>query len=198
MDHNTIYPVYTAEESRNRETFLALMWALSYPGRVQHLHLSGNHLGVFSAIADALLDLETSYFTNDSALNAQLRHTGARSLPANRATYHFYTTITDADLDHIENANMGTTLYPDDSATLFLGCKIEESDSATTLVLEGPGVQKQKPMRLSFSGIPNALWALRQQVSVYPVGLDIVLVDPTGKVAGIPRSTYIVVERLGK
>lgn len=48
MTQAITYPAYTAEEARCRETFLALMWALSYPGREHMIPVPDTDLSPFS------------------------------------------------------------------------------------------------------------------------------------------------------
>src|SRR5689334_9435478 len=118
------YPAYTPAEARNRETFLALMWALSYPGRIYSLPAlaASDEIAVIAQIGESLLDLETTYFTPNSTLAAQLKLTAARTHPIETAAYHFYPSVSEADLATIEQASVGNALFPDEAATLFLGC----------------------------------------------------------------------------
>jgi phosphonate C-P lyase system protein PhnH len=194
-------PVYPAQETRTRRAFSALMWAHSHPGRTQVLSprdLTGDsRYSVFLTIAETMLDLETTYFTSDPGLAAQLYYTtGARALPANRAIYHFYPTVSANDLDHIESASRGNPLYPDHSATLCLGCARGSMNSRfaqTAITLQ----RGNRHLSFSFSGIPPAIWALREQRNVDPTGWDIFLIDADGKLIYIPRSINIQIERLG-
>jgi alpha-D-ribose 1-methylphosphonate 5-triphosphate synthase subunit PhnH len=195
MTQATTYPLYTTEEAVRREAFLALMWALSYPGREQSIpvRVSGSDpLSVFVNIGDALLDLETTFFTPDSALESQLLHTRARALNPKQAAYHFYLSVSAEDLPRVEAASVGTMLYPDQAATLFVGCQLgnaQDEGPETILKLTGPGLQGERYVRVS--GLPAEFWALRQRAVRFPLGWDIFLVDVSGKVIGLPRSTRI-------
>lgn len=176
------HPLYTSSEAQSRETFLALMWALSYPGRIQSLPES---VPPFSAIADALLDLETSYYTADETLKPMLAQTGAKALPADQAAYHFYPAIAEAELADIRQASVGTMLYPDEAATLFIGCKL---NSGASLVLQGPGVNGQQIVQIE--GLPAGFWELRELACRFPLGWDIYFVDGL-QIFGLPRSTRV-------
>ncbi len=192
MSQQATYPAYTAQEADTRETFLTLMWSMSYPGTIYQLP-SAN--GPFAALADTLLDLETSFFTPDTPLSTRLLRTGARMLSASDAAYHFYPAISQSDLMHVENANPGSLLYPDQAATLILGCTpgtLGNPSSTTTLILRGPGISNIARVRID--GIPLAVLAKREAVNVYPMGWDIFVVDPVGKVIGLPRSAQIQVD----
>lgn len=178
------HPAYSDQERQDRETFLALMWALSHPGREQKLPTVAKK-PPFIVIAEALLDLETSYFTRDAALATALSHSGARALPVERAAYHFYPQVEEADLAVIEQATLGSPAYPDESATLILGCALGEGQP---LLLSGPGIKHTEIVQVR--GIPAAFWNLRNQTTRFPLGWDVFLVTES-RVIGIPRSTSI-------
>jgi len=180
-------PAFTPTEARTRETFLALMWAFSYPGRVQTLPAADP----FALIAEALLDLETSYYTPDAALAVRLLPTGARSEPLERAEYIFVPLLANADLESLRNASSGTMAYPDQAATLIIGCVLNTNLGAR-LHLSGPGIKDA--MQISVDALPVAFWELRERTRRYPLGWDIFLVSGSN-IIGIPRSTHI--ERTG-
>ncbi len=175
-------PIFTAEEAAHRETFLALMWALSYPGRAQTLPSREPLV----AIGVALLDLETSYYTPNSALDSLLRQTTALPAPIASADYIFYPALTAADLDTLRQASIGDMLFPDRAATLILGCSFD--NVGITLKLSGPGIKASTTVRVG--GLPIAFWQLREQSRCYPLGWDIFLVDGD-QVIGIPRSSTL-------
>jgi len=179
------FPLYTAAEAQSRETFLALMWALSYPGRIHQLP---NGVHAFSLIAETLLDLETSYFTPDESFQRSLVSTGAHARSASDAAYHFYEHITETSLSDIRQASVGTMLYPDTAATLITGCSL---NSGVEFVLSGPGVNGQQAIQIG--GLPDAFWTLRETACKFPLGWDVFLVDGQ-QVIGLPRSTRM--ERL--
>jgi alpha-D-ribose 1-methylphosphonate 5-triphosphate synthase subunit PhnH len=172
-------PPYTEAEARSRETFLALMWALSYPGRLYNLPEGGDS---FSAIAEALLDLETSYYTPDEDLKSLLAQTGAQSLAVDQAAYHFYPSIVGDTLADIRQASIGTMLYPDEATTLFIGCTIGSGDS---VALHGPGVNGQQEIQVG--GVPETFWELREAACRFPLGWDVYFVDGL-QIIGLPRS----------
>lgn len=175
-------PAYHAAEAASNDTFQALMWALSYPGRYQTLPASAP---AFDLIAETLLDLETTYFTPDVALAAQLARSGARPKAVSEAAYHFYPQADDAMLDLIRVASVGTLPYPDSAATLIIGCAL---NSGQSLRLTGPGVKTT--ITAHVGGLPDGFWALRRDASRYPLGWDIFLVDGQ-HVMGVPRSTVV-------
>jgi alpha-D-ribose 1-methylphosphonate 5-triphosphate synthase subunit PhnH len=182
------HPTYTVEEAQARETFLALMWSLSYPGRVYGLPQTD--LTAFELVGDALLDIETSFYTTDNTLTSYLSRNGARALSPEKAAYHLYGELEESDLETVEQAGVGTMLYPDSSATLFMHCTL---GSGALLDLSGPGIPPDASQVIRVSGVPTAFWALREQAIRYPLGWDVYLLDGL-QVIGLPRTTAITVK----
>lgn len=187
--------LYTAAEARARETFQALMWALSYPGRPFKLPRQPSALlatpdadlplNAFALIGEALLDLETSFTTRDDSLAAMLGRTGARALLPERADYHFYPRLDEAALDDIARAAGGTMLRPDTSATLIIGCAFA---AGRRFRWQGPGIAAA--VEVFLGGLPARFWNLRTAARRYPLGWDVYFVDH-GQVIGLPRTTDV-------
>jgi len=178
-------PALSAAEARAQATFTALMWALSQPGQAQQLPAGG--LAAFSAIAEALIDLETSYYTDHPELHQILARSGARARPSSAAMYQFYPQLSAATLSLLGDAPAGTYTYPDESTTLILGCAL---GGGSRLRLRGPGIATVT--ELWVDGIPVAFWALREQICRYPLGWDVLFVAGDC-VLGLPRTTQIEV-----
>lgn len=176
---------YTPEEALARETFLALMWSLSYPGRTYKLPAMGQ--AAYQAIGDTLLDLETSFYTPDETLVTYLGRNGARNLGAERAAYHFYPEMDVAHLTDVGQASIGTLMYPDQSATLIIGCEL---GMGTRLSVSGPGIPPGEARHIQVAGIPGEFWQLRERALRYPRGWDVHLVSGD-HVIGLPRTTQI-------
>lgn len=181
-----VQPRMTTAEAYTQQTFTTLMRALSYPGRVFRLPASG--IDAFGAIADALVDLETSYYTNHAELRTMLARTGGRALAVELAMYQFYPRLDQLAVRLLADAPVGTYSYPDESATLAIGCTL---GAGRALRLNGPGIAAVE--YLWVDGIPDPLWALREQVCRYPLGWDLLLVSGD-QVLGLPRTTRIEVE----
>ena len=101
--------------------------------------------------------------------------------------YQFYPQLNAATLALLGDAPAGTYTYPDESATLLLGCTL---GVGSRLRLRGPGIATFAELRID--GIPKAFWALREQVCRYPLGWDVLLVADN-RVVGLPRTTQIEV-----
>ena len=172
-------PLYTPAEARSRETFLALMWAFSYPGRIYELPENDDP---FRLVAETLLDLETSCFTPDRELEASISFTGAKTLDAQHAAYHFYPSLLPQYMPFIQQAHRGSMLYLDAAATLIVGC---EFGSGIPRTLTGPGIPREHTIQIS--GLDESFWDVRATVCLFPLGWDIYLLDGR-RVMGLPRS----------
>jgi alpha-D-ribose 1-methylphosphonate 5-triphosphate synthase subunit PhnH len=177
------YPAYTGDEAHARESFLALMWSMTYPGRIHQLPEGSM---AFQSIAKCLLDLETSYFSPDESLISMLAETGAKNLPANHAAYHFYSELNESNLAYLREAKVGTMRSPDEAATIFVGCKLH---SGTRFTLCGAGIQDE--ISICLEGIPDAFWALRKSACRFPPGWDVYFVDGL-QVLAMPRGTRVI------
>ena len=176
-------PDYSPEEAYTRDTFLTLMWSLSYPGRV-HL-LPSEPVPPFHAIGTTILDLETSFYTPDPFLKVVFARSGARALEPDRAAYHFYPQMDDEALAFVKFASSGTMLYPDQAATLIIGCTLGKG---AVRQLSGPGINGTA--QLQASGIHETFWTMRENINRYPLGWDIFLVDGV-QVIGLPRTAQL-------
>ncbi|NJM09163.1 phosphonate C-P lyase system protein PhnH [Candidatus Gracilibacteria bacterium] len=178
-----IAPTLTKDEADAHSVFTALMWALGHPGCEQRLPTGG--LRAFEAIGAALIDLETSFYTPDGALAHALARTGARLAPIDAAHYQFYPELTVHDLDPLHAAPVGSYAYPDESASLLIGCRL---GSGLNLTLRGPGIQGSSTLRIA--GLPEGFWPLRKNAIRYPLGWDMWLIDGD-RIVGLPRTTVI-------
>jgi len=85
----------------------------------------------------------------------------------------------------------GSLAYPNDSATLVILVPSldQASQAGRQLALAGPGVPAGHTFRVG--GLTPALFEARDEAAEYPCGIDLILIDPTGRVAALPRSTAI-------
>lgn len=180
-----MHPIMTTREARAQLTFRALAAALAYPGRRQTLPASGTE--AHAAIAESLVDLESSYFTNDRRLDALVGPLGGRRLSVGEAQHQFFPNLSADELIELREAPVGTYLYPDRSATLVIGCQFK---IGVLLRLSGPGVNGA--IELDVAGIPDDFWLIRASACAYPLGWDIFLVAGD-EVVGLPRTTRVEV-----
>lgn len=174
-------------EVRTRDAFLALMWALSYPGRSQLLPPgSSTDRTACRVIADALLDSETTYFAADSVSIEMASHTGARQRAASDADYAFLS-VTNAEwLRDFEVLSPGELEYPDRGATAVILFSTEHPMQRVRMV--GPGIDGVAEVDLP--ALPTEFWNLRRSHIRYPLGIDVFLVC-AGAVFGLPRTTEV-------
>jgi len=181
------FPVQSPQEARAHHTFTALMNALSRPGHIRAF-LGANP---FEGVSEALLDLETTFFTPDKALEGFCRTLGARFAPPEGADYLLFPALEEGQLHLLEHALIGTLLYPDQSATLVLGARFAGD---FRLKLSGPGIQFEE--HIALNGVPRAFWTLRNQKGSFPLGWDVILLESgelSARAMGIPRSTRLEV-----
>ncbi len=83
--------------------------------------------------------------------------------------------------------SIGTSSYPDASATLLL--PVEALEDGAELLLTGPGIETQA--RIAPRGLPEGFVAAMQaNAALYPLGLDILLVCGS-RVSALPRTTRL-------
>lgn len=173
-------PARTVEEQGANLTFDALMWALSRPGSIQQLPVSGE-----APIIEALIDRECKVFAADPLLLPMIARTGAEIAEQNDADFVLLGSLLDAG--KLLQIKQGSDLYPDEGATLILRVSIGQG---TRLRFKGPGIDGSSDV--SIGGLPSDFWALRSQIMRYPMGFELILVDGP-QVVAIPRSTVVEV-----
>lgn len=172
----------TAADLRTGSAFETLMWALARPGSRQKLSEPG-----VLALAESLLDRETSFHAVDEALAAALSRSGARKLPLHEADFIFAPLGDPAQTAAVTTASVGDPLYPDTGATIFAPAGF---DTGAMLELSGPGIDGV--VRLKVAGVDPGFWRARDAAAFYPLGWDVFLVSDH-EVVGIPRSTKVKV-----
>jgi alpha-D-ribose 1-methylphosphonate 5-triphosphate synthase subunit PhnH len=175
------------DESRTRDAFAALMWALSYPGRAQALAPdAADARTACGRIADALLDSETTCFAGDPEIGAAIAHSGARRRSAAEADYAFFTAMEAEDLQAFANLSSGDPEYPDRGATVIIALPMQHATER--MRLRGPGIDGI--IEAELPAMPAEFWATRRAHIRYPLGVDIFFVR-AGAVIGMPRTTEV-------
>ena len=170
----------TPEERRTHLAYDALMRALAEPGEPCRLPEPG-----LAVAGECLLDLEVSFFTPDPEVRRRLTLTGARPTTPESADYLFLPQVDADTIADAIKASAGDPLYPDRSATLFIGARL---GSGGRLRLSGPGIRGSRDLLVD--GIAWSFWQERERGRRYPLGWDIFLVDGD-QVVGLPRSTEL-------
>ena len=93
----------------------------------------------------------------------------------------------------------GTAMSPEQGAKVFVACSaIVEADAAvddvasdgSAVVVTGPVASDGR--RITITGVdPRTLAVVDRVNGAYPAGIDVFVVDPTGRVIGLPRSNRL-------
>ena len=180
-----------------QSTFRSVMSAMARPGRVQSIAPTvGAPDGIMrgtAAIALTLFDHDTPIWL-DGAMSATSDvakwlkfHTSAPVV--GDAAIAGFALIGDANnLPALDRFALGSNEYPDRSTTLIL--QVESLAHGPAYELRGPGIDGTAILRATIQ--PSDLFArLAINVSLFPRGIDVVLVDDDCIVA-IPRTTRLV------
>lgn len=170
-----------ALETRSNATFEALLWAMSRPGDIRTLPEPG-----MNGVIETLIDLECSAYAESDALRARLVVSGALLADTVADAAYVFVESLDAFETRLFGLNCGSAFYPDDGATVIVPAS---HGRGPRLRLTGPGIETATEIDLD---IPAGFWAWRAQLSAYPEGFDLILVDGASVIA-IPRSTQVEV-----
>lgn len=182
----------------SQATFRVALNALSRPGTVREIPARDprcplEEVRPLAALAQTLLDHEvtfaiTSDFPQASIVASYLTTTtGSHAVAAAEADYMFARAPLTPGL--LTSLKRGSLAFPDESATLVI--LTEPFDTAgCAVILRGPGIAGE--LTCTLPGITAANLDERQQANAErPRGIDLLLIDPSGQLIGLPRSTVI-------
>ena len=169
--------------------FRAAMNAMARPGQVQDIGGATPPEGISVAAGSLLLTLcgpETGVYLAPDVDSETLRgwlafHTGAPIVAAKQADFALGGW---EDLQALSRFRIGTSEYPDRSATLIVEMRCLDAPNA---VLTGPGIKDAARMQLP------ELAAFQANAALYPLGLDFFFASGS-QLAALPRSTQVVTE----
>lgn len=187
-------------------TFRVLLDAMARPGTVKQLPVAAGDAPVnpwLAAVLVTLLDHEVSLavesFVGAAGVEQYARSRTAVTPAAAEQADFVVASWESLDAELPSRLRQGSLAYPNDSATLVVlvptldrrDALQHDRDRATRLTLDlaGPGVPAE--FRVGLAGLPAALFEARDAAAEYPCGIDLILVDPDGRVAAIPRSTAV-------
>lgn len=174
---------------QDHETFRVILQGMSHPGKVYLLPDAPEAESAAVQLLGCLMDNEASLAVIDDAeLEAALfRHTGSRIVPFEHAD--FIVACNGATFGNLIHFKRGSLEYPHTGATLLY--LVEElSDAGNDIVVTGPGVKGTASLRIT--GIHPGEWRLLKEVNrEFPLGVDAVFLDRSGRIACIPRSSQI-------
>jgi alpha-D-ribose 1-methylphosphonate 5-triphosphate synthase subunit PhnH len=189
----------------DQRTFRTALSVLSTPGVIGQLDLSPALAGSPSPGNPWTITLLLMLLDHEVSLS--LEHVAGADDIGNFIVKRTRTSITSpesadfvlADSTHVDPElplviRRGSLHYPDDSATLIVEVPLlsDESCGALQLLLTGPGIERERS--LSIAGMSPEFFAARDEANAhYPMGIDMLFVDQTGQIAGLPRTTQVTV-----
>jgi alpha-D-ribose 1-methylphosphonate 5-triphosphate synthase subunit PhnH len=153
-------------------------------------------LGVLATLLDPettfVLGVASGWLERDTTLSRWLqRFTGARKASPSRAD--FALCLDGASGARLADLPQGTDAEPEGSATALISVShisLQPGKGSTVLELRGPGIRET--VTLAITGLPKAtLEAIDATRRVYPLGVDVFLIDRQGHSAGLPRTTRV-------
>lgn len=172
--------------------------AMARPGTIQSLseeaamiRLDLGCLPAAQCLIQLLLDADTTFcaFSADEALERKISQlTYCPICPMEKAAYVLLTKSVAAALPSVmEQVSGGTLEDPQLGATLIVECSALKSGGE--LVLKGPGIRDVTRCQIE----TRAGWieARAEKNAEFPLGVDLIFVDPQGQILCLPRTTQI-------
>lgn len=183
--------------SESAGMFRAVLDAMSHPGTMQNQYTGltppAPLLPTCAAVILTLVDNDTPLWLapelmGDNVVRYLKFHTGATLVnDANEAAFAVFLASEIPDLNQFQ---MGTSEYPDRSATMII--QIDGHGDAAPINLCGPGIERRQ--EFSVPGLDEAFWRkVRSNNNRFPLGLDFVFCLKDG-IAACPRSSEIMLE----
>lgn len=173
-----------------QRAFRTVQDAMARPGKISRLHNTQNATAM---LAHTLLDREVSYhmlpgFDEQLQQTIALQTLAQQADPSN-ADFLFISATTPPH--HIQEALIeaknGTLTDPHQSATIIF--QTPHITEGTTWRLTGPGIQTSTELTFKFS--PELHHIRQAKNQEYPLGIDMIIIDTTGQIAAIPRTTLM-------
>lgn len=186
MRADTLSGGFADPATQSARAFRSVMEAMARPGIIRDIDGAEPPKPLSRAAGSVLLtlcDTETPVYlagdTNCDAVRAWLAfRTGA---PLTGPTDCMFAVGTWEALTPVSDYPIGTSDYPDRSATLIVECPVLTNAGAT---LSGPGIQESASLSL-----PD-IQAFRNNRALFPLGLDFILASGN-RIAALPRSTEV-------
>jgi alpha-D-ribose 1-methylphosphonate 5-triphosphate synthase subunit PhnH len=145
-------------------------------------------------IGFALLNADVSFYLddyNEEATQYLVVNTASSKTAASEADFLFISGL--EGISPIREAKTGTPQYPEGGATIIVEVEKISSDifpNALSLALSGPGILGQKTVYAK--GLDTAmLEEIQIKNQEFPLGVDVIVVDPQDMLFCIPRTTKI-------
>lgn len=183
-----------------QQVYRKLLTCMSRPGIIENLSSESQKIDINIAVSRhvlailfTVLDGEVSFsLMPESAhdLTKRLNHlTYAKNDAPSEADYIIITKEAENYAKAaIAAAKTGTLSNPHKSATVII--ETQKISAGSELALSGPGIEKEKS--ICISGCADWLEARREKNVEFPLGVDIIIVDESGNIISLPRTTRLV------
>ncbi|MEI7882332.1 MAG: phosphonate C-P lyase system protein PhnH [Actinomycetota bacterium] len=197
MIHLSLTPV------ESHEVFRSMLDSLSRPGTIAQL-TALESVDVPRCIIPllAIIDVETRFAVIDNKSTSHdwsaLIGSATGAPPASLAESSWVVALSEPTRDNMEDLPRGSALAPERGCGLVVGCAslsegFDQGDAtqeSTSIALTGPGVDGQKIVTIS--GISNYFFeSLCDLNGSFPAGVDVWMVDQSGQILALSRSTQI-------
>ena len=197
MIHLSLTPV------ESHDVFRSMLDSLSRPGTIAQL-TALESVDVPRCIIPmlAIVDVETRFAVIDKISTAHnwsaLIGSATGAPPASLAESSWVVALSEPTRDNMEDLPRGSALAPERGCGLVVACASlnegfdhgDATQESTSIALTGPGVDGQKIVTIS--GISNYFFeTLCDLNGSFPAGVDVWMVDQSGQILALSRSTQI-------
>jgi alpha-D-ribose 1-methylphosphonate 5-triphosphate synthase subunit PhnH len=188
---------------QSHEVFRSMLDSLSRPGTISQL-TALESVDVPRCIIPllAIVDVETRFAVIDNSSTAhnwsELIGSATGAPPASLAESSWVVAFSEPTRDNMEDLPRGSALAPERGCGLVVACALlskgfdqgDATQESTSIALTGPGVDGQKIVTIS--GISNYFFeSLCDLNGSFPAGVDVWMVDQSGQILALSRSTQI-------
>ncbi|WP_459129089.1 phosphonate C-P lyase system protein PhnH [Guggenheimella bovis] len=180
-----------------QSTFRKLIDALSHPGKLIHLEKEASELQIetqmnslFLLFARTFLDLEVTFYYPFEEASFISSLTYSKSISCEEADFLFLPLEDESRDESLKKAKIGTLMYPNKGATVVY--EVDELFLEGDIELSGPGIEKKASFGLGPSD-RNWIPIRNLLTSEFPLGIDLILIDGSGRALAIPRTTHMEV-----
>ncbi len=191
-------PALPAKVATAQATFRTIMDAMARPGTLQRVrdvpsgapaHLAPASAALMLALSDheTPVWLDAALATGETA-NWLRFHSGA-PIVTDVTQGSFVLCTTPASVPSLNQLALGTSEYPDRSATLIV--QVESLSEGRPVALRGPGIRGEATLRAAIA--PDLVAMLQANHALFPRGIDTLLVADDAIIA-LPRSTRLTMQ----
>lgn len=174
---------------RGHRMFRMILTAMSHPGSVYPVPDLEQDTDPLTSFLGCIMDNEVGFAViDDHELEARLlKMTGSRPSPVSDAD--FIIALQGSTQKSMDRFKRGTLEYPDQGATVVY--RVETLGYGNlSITLTGPGVDGETDLDMAGLDLEE-LGQLKDVNIEFPLGIDALFIDRTGRIAAIPRSSQI-------